>query len=420
MITFEPESRRSFLKKLGTFATTTLLPSSPWFLSGCDNIDSTSFVLKNGKVYTDRRYQDVDLLITQGKIVEIGNANDIPMTSVISAPDIPILDCTGFYISPGWVDLHCHIGQIGPDVQRIGPETGVTALVDAGSYGPETFQLFLDNHYANSPIPIYSFLNLRKDGITLTNILTKNNPGTEDIDGAISMASQYPDIVKGFKVRSDSSNSSMDDPEFYARITSEAAREVNLPVMYHLGDPKPSLDDFLSHSRPGDIITHFLRKQNNCILDETGNIRHEALTAKAEGILFDTGHGMSSFSFDSAVQALGQGFDDFTISSDIWIIPSISTAVTFANVISKFLALGMSLEGITEKAAVKPRKILNIESEIMKGATTDLTLFSLKDGAFTYSDTENNPISFSKRIVPEYCVVGGKLTKAGVRDKMLL
>lgn len=410
-----PESRRKFLKKMGTFAAAAFLPPGSLFLSGCDTINETSFGLINGHVYLNNTYQKKDLVISDGKVAGIGSAESIP-----SGVDLPVLDCSGLYISPGWVDHHCHIGQIGTSVNRIGPETGVTALVDAGSYGPDTFSLFLDNHYQNAAIPLYVYLNLKHDGITLTNILEKMKPGSEDIQGARSIAEAYPGIVKGFKVRTDNSNACSDDPEYYARLTSRLGDSMGLPVMYHLGDPEPSIDDFLRYSRPGDIITHCLRSSGNCVLDESGRLRQEVDTAIREGVLFDVAHGMSSFSFDSALKALDQGFDDFTISSDIWKLPSISKAVTFANILSKFLSLGMTLEAITERAAVRPRELLSLESVIDGNRTLDLTLFSIKEGHFNYSDTEGVTRSFDKRIIPEYCVIKGKLVEAGGLDKMLI
>ena len=113
--------------------------------------------------------------------------------------------------------------------------------------------------------------------------------------------------------------------------------------MYHLGKPPPHVLDFLEYAKPGDVITHFLGFRENCILDDRRQIYPEVLDAKEKGIIFDVGHGLASFYFENAEAALDQGFVDFNISSDIWGLSKGAHALTFANVLSKFLALGLSL-----------------------------------------------------------------------------
>lgn len=49
----------------------------------------------------------------------------------------------------------------------------------------------------------------------------------------------------------------------------------------------------------------------------------------------------------------------------------------------------------------------------------DLTLFSIVDSAFEYFDTAGNALTFNRRILPEYTIVGGHLIRAGERDRKL-
>jgi dihydroorotase len=417
MTAYEAQTRRDFLKKLGTLSAAALLPSSSLLLSGCD-INASSFILKDGKVFINGSYRKTDILITDGKIVRIGKPS-MQEERKLKRSNVTVLDCRDQYISPGWVDMHCHVGQIGPGVASIAINSGVTALVDAGSFGPGNFTHFLILMQANSRIPIYSFLNMRKRGITIANILTKNRPGTEDVEGALRLVEKHPDIIKGFKVRSDHSNSLPDDPAYYARITAEAAGDANLPVMYHLGKPDPSIDDFLSYARPGDIITHCFRERNNCVLNYNGDIKTNVRLAKNEGVLFDVGHGAASFSFDTASRALDHGFDDFTISSDLWIAPSVYSAINLPNVMSKLLALGMSIEDITLRSAVRPRQILSLESEIKVGARIDLTVFSVENRFLPYFDSERKSLRYPKRIVPKNSIIDGEVNQCGFSSEEL-
>jgi dihydroorotase len=209
------------------------------------------------------------------------------------------------------------------------------------------------------------------------------------------------------------------NPTYLADVAAELARELRLPVMYHLGNPAPSITDFLKRAKPGDIITHCLRGRSNSIIDASGKVRPEAVHSKSEGILFDVGHGVGSFEFDSARSAFDQDFMDFTISSDLWLLPSWFKSRTFAHVASKFLALGLSLEEITERISSRPRRLLAIESEISVGSAIDLTLFSVADGRFTYVDTGGSTLTGDRRIIPEYTIIGGGLIRAGARDRRL-
>lgn len=392
-------------------------------LAGCSNgtsglkrkeVQYKKYILKNGSVFIGGKYIKADMEVTGGVITRLETSID-PMVS----PDTKIMDCTNLYISPGWVDLHCHIGGVGVDPDILGPEMGVTALVEAGTYGPETFSTFMDEYYNRSVIPIYMFLNVRKNGIQVTNILFDSVPGVEDVEGAQQLVETYPNIIKGFKVRLDSMNTSGDNPAFLAKVTAELGAKLKLPVAYHLGNPDPSITDFLQNAKSGDIIAHFLRQRNNSIINASGMIRPEVMDAKSKGVCFDVAHGVASFEFDSAKRALDQGFTDFTISSDLWLLPSWARCRTFSNVASKFLALGLPIEDVTYKISSRPREMLNIPSMIEINKPIDLTVFSLREGDFEYSDTSGSELSCAQRIIPEYTLINNTLIRAGNRDRRL-
>jgi len=415
-------TRRNFMKTIGSWTLTAPVFFNTSLLFGCANSSShlrkrvrfNKYILKNGSVFLNENYEKLDIEIEDGTIKNISSEIE-----AAEALDTKIIDCSNLYISPGWVDFHCHVGGIGVDLDRIGPEMGVTAIVDAGTYGPETFHLFMKNYYHRSTIPIYVFLNVRKNGIQYSNVLYKSTPGVEDVDGTSRLIDQYPGIIKGLKVRLDSLNTAEEHPTFLSEVTAKLGNELKLPVMYHLGNPSPSIIDFLKTAKSGDIITHCLRKKNNSIIDASGKVRPECARAKSEGILFDVGHGVGSLEFDTAKSAFDQDFMEFTISSDLWLLPSWFKSRTFANVASKFLALGLSIEDVTNKISSRPRSLLDIGSEIAINRPIDLTIFSIADGEFEYDDTGGNVLAYDKRIIPEYTIVNGNLIYAGERDKGL-
>jgi dihydroorotase len=415
--------RRHFLKTCGKGALLASLPLSTG-LTGCTGGACKmkklkenpprykTLVLKNGSVFINGRYVKTDMEVTEGVITRLGKADGRP-----SGADVQVIDCTRMYISPGWVDIHCHIGGVGVDLDILGPEMGVTALVDAGTYGPDTFSTFMEEHYVNTIIPVYVVLNVRKNGIEVSNIIFNSVKGVEDADGARELALARPDIIKGFKVRLDAMNTSGDNPAYLAEVAARLGEDMTLPVVYHLGNPPPFITDFLKTAKPADMFAHVLREKNNCILDKSGKIRPEVLEAKSNGVCFDVAHGVASFEFDTAKQALDQGFTDFTISSDLWLLPSWTRCRTFSNVASKFLALGLDIDDVTYKISSRPREMLNMASTIDVNTPIDLTVFSLREGEFEYSDTSGNELTYSKRIIPEYTIVGNMLIRAGMRDR---
>jgi len=425
-------SRRRFFKLFGhAAASTALIASGPSIAKAagifdCESTTPSEYILlENGLTYINGHYTKCDLLLRSGTIAAIDRGLSMRSRygTLISQKKVEIIDCTDFYISPGWVDMHCHIGGTGLGLDYLGAKMGVTALVDAGTYGPQTFNTFLTSYYNNSTIPLFCFLNVRKDGIKITNMFSNNNPGVEDVDGAAALCEKYPHIIIGLKSRSDKSNTSDGYPTYLADITARLGKELQIPVMYHLGDPdvstgKPVITDYLKNMKSGDIITHCLRKTTNCILTDEGMVRPEVLDAKHEGVIFDVGHGLESFMFQTAERAFDQDFDGFSISSDLHALSFLGKALTFANVASKFLALGMGIDDITGKISTYPRQLLNLESSIAVNKHIDLTIFSIAEGNYYYFDASSKCIRHHQRIYPEYTIINGTKIRAGYQDRL--
>lgn len=397
--------RRDFLKVCGSAALAALFPAAATLLTGCDDTGDT-ILLHGGHVYVDGGFSRWDLLIRSGVVEEMDHSGRLAslLTPFIDRGEVYRRDCRGVYISPGWVDAHCHVGGMGLSVERLGPKHGVTALLDAGTYGPETFHTFLDESHADSPIPLFSMLNLRKDGITLGNLMSPNGPGVEDVDGARRLARQHPYQIRGLKVRTDEGNTTAEDPLYLARVTASLGEELNLPVMYHMGASPPSLIDILFLSKPGDIVSHAFRK-DNAVVDASGHVRPEAAEALARGVSFDLAHGMTSFSFKTAQAALDKGFRDFTISTDLHLLSSMSGDRSLFTVASACMALGLTLEETIQNVAVKPRSFLGLCPSIEKGARIDLTLFKKRKGLWLFHDTEGNTLSSKHRLFFEQVLI---------------
>ena len=70
-----------------------------------DKGDKMSILLKGAKVYTDSSFIDADIIIDDGSIVSVGEA--------VSSFAGEIIDCSGKYIFPGFIDVHVHFREPG-------------------------------------------------------------------------------------------------------------------------------------------------------------------------------------------------------------------------------------------------------------------------------------------------------------------
>ena len=99
-------------------------------------------LIKNAKLVTQDTIADelVDILILQGKIVQVGQlANQVLVKKII--------DLGGkYYVSAGWIDAHTHCFPASPiyydEPDLAGVLTGVTTVVDAGSVGADDLERF--------------------------------------------------------------------------------------------------------------------------------------------------------------------------------------------------------------------------------------------------------------------------------------
>ena len=164
--------------------------------------------------------------------------------------------------------------------------------------------------------------------------------------------------------------------------------------------------------RPGDVLTHAYSGSGNNIV-QNGQLIPAAKAAKQRGVIFDVGHGGGSFDFTVCEPAMMQGAHVDTISSDIHAV-SINTPgyPTLPWVMSKFMALGLSLEEVVRRATVEPAKIIGRVpglGTLQVGAPADVAIFDYADGpAVEFVDTRNNRKTGAKRLVPVLTVKAGR------------
>src|SRR5262249_10293487 len=142
--------------------------------------------------------------------------------------------------------------------------------------------------------------------------------------------------------------------------------------------------------RPGDVVTYCFSDCPEGLLAD-GRVRDEIWAARARGIHFDVGHGMSSFSFRVAEQALAQGFLPDTISTDRYQRHlGASPRHDLPRTLSKLLAVGLTEREAFERVTCRPAAILGLAGEagtLAPGAAADLTALIWNPAAAPLRDT---------------------------------
>ena len=70
-------------------------------------------LITNGKIIamTGQTFEKGYILADEGKIIELGNMEDMPAISAISEKRVEVVDAEGGYVLPGLIDAHCHVGM---------------------------------------------------------------------------------------------------------------------------------------------------------------------------------------------------------------------------------------------------------------------------------------------------------------------
>lgn len=357
------------------------------------------FVLSNVKRVNE---DQIDIVVEDGKIAEITKAG--------SGFGELLFDCSGMYVSSGWIDLHVHafpeFSPYGDEIDEIGIKHGVTTIVDAGSCGADRIADLVKSR-EQAKTNLFAFLNVSRIGLKrvdeLSNIEWINK---EKVKQAVN---KYRDFIVGLKVRMSKSvvRDSGIEPLRIARALSE---ETSLPLMVHIGSAPPSIEEVIPLLEKGDVITHYLNGKENNLFDNEGKPLQVLSDAIERGVHLDVGHGNASFSFKVAESAKQYDIGLNTISTDIYRKNRLDGPVyNMANVLSKFLYLGYSLEEVIEAVTTNAAKWLKKPEfgRIQVGDVANLTLFSVQNEPVTLIDSEGDKRVGNRRIEAKGVVVNG-------------
>ncbi|EOA1826955.1 amidohydrolase/deacetylase family metallohydrolase [Raoultella planticola] len=352
-----------------------------------------------------------DIAIQDGKIAALGEIS-------ASARKTVALDGR-YYVSAGWIDSHVHCYPKSPiyhdQPDSIGIATGVTTVIDAGSTGADDIDDFYQLTRA-AATDVYALLNISRVGLIAQNELA--NMANIDADAVKQAVTRHPDFIVGLKARMSSSVVGENGITPLERAKAIQQENGNLPLMVHIGNNPPNLDEIAERLSAGDIITHCYNGKPNRILTPEGELRASITRALQRGVRLDVGHGTASFSFEVARRAIALGILPHSISSDIYCRNRIDGPVrSLALVMSKFLAIGMTLPQVIDCVTVNAALGLRLKSkgQLTVGYDADLTLFTVQHAPTLLVDAEKESLQADNILVPLAAIRAGKgyLTEQG-------
>lgn len=362
------------------------------------------------------------IIISGGHLIDPKNQVDEPMDIAINDGKIALIakristetatqvvDARGMYISPGLIDIHSRLGSNLPDGYTL--RVGVTTIVDAGDADYTTFKDFKKNIIDRSVTRVLSLLNIT--GGDYAGKANEKNSGDKIAAESAKLALSNKKDIVGFKI-------DFVGPDWSAVDRGvEAGNLANMSVMLDGGrnHPHPSLKElFTKHLRKGDIFTHTytiiedFNARDRIVDQQTGKINPAFLEAQRNGIIFDVGHG-SAFRYSNAIPAKEQGFWPNTISTDISMGSVNAFMKDMMNVMSKFLAMGMSLKEVIKASTWAPAQAIKREEigHLSPGAIADLTVFSLRKGKFGFYETAGYKMEAEQKFECELTIKSGRI-----------
>jgi len=367
-------------------------------------------ILKNGKLFEQTHAlhgEFVDFLIEDGAIIDIALSTNAVFADMQSDQ---VIDLSHWHISAGWIDLHVHCfeggSEIGTNADRMGVAQGVPIIIDAGTAGASNIDQFVA-YLQEQKTQVFSLINIAASGLETLHEL--RDMASIDELALKAKVKQYPDFIKGIKVRESGSVVGENGVKPLV-IAEKIARELDLPVMVHIGNGPPQLSAVVEQLRPGDIITHCYhgKKDVNILNEDTGLVHKFVRQAKEQDIIFDIGHGSESFSQVVAKAAIAQGILPDTVSTDMYWKNIDKPVCSLAVTMDKIVEAGISLDDVIEKVTKNPAQALRLEDEygtIAIGKRAVFTLFEIVEAPLEVEDSFGLTFDVAQQIQPRACFI---------------
>jgi len=370
------------------------------------------------------------LLLRGGHVIDPRNAINAPRDVAIAAGRVAAvapaispsdaaktIDVAGLYVVPGLVDIHTHVyagtgeknsyagdNSVYPDGVTL--RSCVTTIADAGSSGWRNFEDFKQRIVDRSRTRVLALLNIvghgMRGGAFEQDLADMAAPPTAE------MARRYRGLIVGVKT------AHYAGPEWTpVERAVEAGTSADVPVMVDFGArraERPLAELVTRKLRPGDIYTHVfsgLRGEQ----DPSGRVNAALWEGRKRGVLFDVGHGAGSFAWKIAAPALEERFLPDSISTDLHAASMSGGMKDMLNVMSKFLALGMPLDGVVQRATWNAARALKQDGigHLSVGAAADVAVVRVERGEYGFVDSFGARLKAAQRLACELTLRDGKV-----------
>jgi dihydroorotase len=376
-----------------------------------------------------------DLLVKGGTVIDpaqgINGLHDVAVEGgkiARVAPSIPaeeasrVVEVKGKIVTPGLIDLHVHVydgvngNGVNPDLG--GVRAGVTTMVDAGSAGCDTFGGFPLHIIPNNATEVIPFLHICRTGLATTPDIF--SPASIDLEKTIQTVQESKGLIHGIKARMVSPALEIMGMEM-PRLAKRAAKEAGVKLMVHIGDTEKRYDpnvirQLLPIMEEGDIVTHLFTANPGGVIDANGKLVPEAREANDRGVWLDTAHGRMNFSFDVGQRILDQGLVPHCISTDLTVPGRQRTVHSMTEMMTRFLALGFTLEQVVEMCTINPAQALGETDRLgslQAGKQADISVLEIKEGNWLVYDVISGSRKTDKAVVPVMAVKKGEVFEAG-------
>ena len=370
-------------------------------------------LLRGGRVYDPARgisNQSLDLAVSGGRICEVAKGLDPAGFELV-------IDVSDRIVAPGMIDLHCHVYHgfnstgVHPDVAGVG--SGVTTVVDGGSAGHANFGGFPAYVVPSSRTRIFCMVHIAANG--LSRMPELRSLGDIDVGETARTVLDNRPLTQGVKIRAIGPTTETAGVEI-VRLAKRAADESGSRLMVHIGElyhDGPTLTrDLLPLLGPGDILTHAFTPNPGRILDQGGKVISEVFDARDRGVFIDTAFGRFNFSFDVARSALDQGLIPDTIATDMTLPGRAQMVFSMPEMLTRFLALGLSLDQVIEMATANPARALgmgDVLGSLEPGREAGISVLEAVSGNWTVSDVKGQTLRTELAIRPVLTVRAGEV-----------
>lgn len=367
----------------------------------------------------------LDLLIQNGHVIDPANQTDeVRPVAVYNGKIVPyeegepvkhVIDATGKLVFPGLIDAHAHMFADGTEI-GIYPDTmylptGVTSAVDCSS-GVANYRLFRSAVIERSKVTIKSFLQMCSAGLATTSYHECINPAYFNAEKIERIYEENKDNILGLKIRQSEELAEGRGIEPLKKTVS-IADKIGCPVEVHCTNIPVPTSEVLKVLRPGDIFEHVYQGVKNTIIDENGMLRDCVKDARKRGILFDTAEGRKHGDFDVMLTAMKQGFVADFCSTDLVHASMYRRSIfSLPNLMSRYVAMGISLKEIIRMTTQAPAKLMNMEGVIgclSVGAKADIAIFDWVEKHQTYRDWKGTAYETEKLLKPEMTIKSGDI-----------